>query len=1415
MPNFTRILSVAVIAFTALFSDAVFAQRWEQAILPSQFAGNYWLDVYFLPSNPQLGWICGREGKILRTFDGGDSWFGTVIPGIDTLESVHFPTPLVGFVSGPGGIFRSNDGGASWRSIKPDSARELWGCYFANADTGVVLGGGCSDRQYFFRTTDGGASWNHTTANVSSSGLTDAVLLSAAGRGYATSSGYLWATNNGGKTWDILSPTGEKYWQEELCVSRNSFLLPFAGTTCGGVGTGGGMRFGRNGGYTWSEFQTGAFMFGSFLLNDSSGWAVGVKQNIWYTNNYGVSWELRNCGVGTVDFDDIWMINENAGWAVGSAVYRLVAPYRSITRTSLDFSETCYPGSRYDTLFVKSTSFSETSGALSVVGMNQSDFSIIEPATATLTVRPCDSVRIVVKFTPAATVDAIAVLRIAMFAPYAAEFNLPLSGKGKRALSQSADTLLDMGLRPCGRFSFDSIRFINPSPDPESVTWIDYLESSDEVRPVSSVPLTIPGAGEASAVFRTYFADTGTVVNIYRFWIGPCARILKVKATGYSPVITLPFARTIGLNCKPERFDTMMIANTGNAPLKFSDIWLSGPDRADFSIVGWADGAALLREIAPKHSAGIIVKFAPSKAGAKKMQLLLKNNDSTTARGDRSTVIVQYQGGQAGAAVKLITSDSLNGGILCPGGQSSQRIVIRNIGGSPSRLAQISNLKPGLRSSVISGQLPLEFKNDDSLVITIFFAPQFAGILADTLNMRFEPCGEIIRVAVRCDGITTQLAAVPDTVFGTVKAVNKTRKFVTVRSAGTDAAIISSISLMPSRADWRLADLPKLPFTLPAGEELSVAIEFEPARDTVFEGKICFMAEELCDASACVQIKVNAIDAKLDVSLPNIDFPDNICGNPVRTQQIVVVNNGSLPDTLIEATIISGTADFAVTSPVIPLILKKGDSAVIIVECRQQREGIITGELAIRSAKMQAAALTVPLRAKFAQAQLTVNAYGVFFGEVEHCDSARSIRIRISNIGTMQETVQITRLNAVPVFGVSPSDEAIILPGGYIDLDVLCEPSKASIVGLFAENIRLSGLVCGQNFDIQVAANIINPTLTVKPDSVSFGTLITGDESIQTVLIFNNSEKAVTIENILFESGYREFAIIGMPALPRILQSNETDSVTIRFYAKRSGISTDRLLVYGGSLCSSLTEIDLTAEVDDVIYPAYVSIGRYEVRPGDSISAKLELQGSILDAAIRSIAARITYDSNLFFLTSISYDSAGHSIRIPYSEDSAGVSFTINAKPGAPLGREGVVASLHGIALFALPDTCALGIAAFSPQSRRRVDITRTDGFLQSRSVCGPLVGFVPRPIASALLLNTAGGSGCNLQIRLRANVPAEATITLKNIFGITAFYSAGVNVGIEESDCLINTSTLPAGTYFLEITASGITERHKILIFR
>ena len=90
------------------------ANVWEKIDnIPPPYSENYWLDVFFLPDNPNYGWICGYQGMILRTTDRGATWSGTTINTNYHLESVHFVNPYVGYTSGVPGIFKTVDGGVT------------------------------------------------------------------------------------------------------------------------------------------------------------------------------------------------------------------------------------------------------------------------------------------------------------------------------------------------------------------------------------------------------------------------------------------------------------------------------------------------------------------------------------------------------------------------------------------------------------------------------------------------------------------------------------------------------------------------------------------------------------------------------------------------------------------------------------------------------------------------------------------------------------------------------------------------------------------------------------------------------------------------------------------------------------------------------------------------------------------------------------------------------------------------------------------------------------------------------------------------------------------------------------------------------------------------------------------------------
>lgn len=369
------------------------------------------LDVFFLDDNPDYGWVCGYNSIIIRTTDGGDNWIASKALLDNQLEHIMFVNEKVGFTSGQqlnhredesenGSIFKSTDGGATWRNISPivddNGSREtsIWGHYFTDENTGIAIRSGCGE-QTIYRTTDGGESWTSVSYNVDATSMCEAILLNPEGKGYASSSGWIWETTDGGRTWDTLIDVFEIYeepdfpdaidtvrgWQEEITYSNGSFLVPFSWGCTGATAVDyGGAKFIKNYGEEINiEYFDKAF-FGTFLINDSTGWAVGHDESVFYTEDYGRTWESRNCGI-TIGkaLDDLWFTDENTGFLVGDAIYRytgeLIEPEPKIIAGNVCDSDSIFLtlDSKYDSVTWYNANKNEMIGTGDTIYVTDSD----------------------------------------------------------------------------------------------------------------------------------------------------------------------------------------------------------------------------------------------------------------------------------------------------------------------------------------------------------------------------------------------------------------------------------------------------------------------------------------------------------------------------------------------------------------------------------------------------------------------------------------------------------------------------------------------------------------------------------------------------------------------------------------------------------------------------------------------------------------------------------------------------------------------------------------------------------------------------------------------------------------------------------------------------------------------------------
>ncbi len=162
-------------------------------------------DVFFLPSNPSLGWLVGSPGtggpSVLRTTDAGTTWAEQPTASGLVGERVFFTDQDHGWLVNDawGGFWSTTDGGASWtKTDHPGYFRDI---DFVDANNGWIAFSVDDGVDRLFHTTDGGSTWTTQTAGTSGGELIAVDFLDAS-TGYAVHSfDGLYKTTNGGASW--------------------------------------------------------------------------------------------------------------------------------------------------------------------------------------------------------------------------------------------------------------------------------------------------------------------------------------------------------------------------------------------------------------------------------------------------------------------------------------------------------------------------------------------------------------------------------------------------------------------------------------------------------------------------------------------------------------------------------------------------------------------------------------------------------------------------------------------------------------------------------------------------------------------------------------------------------------------------------------------------------------------------------------------------------------------------------------------------------------------------------------------------------------------------------------------------------------------------------------------------------------
>jgi len=296
------------------------------------------------------GWICGEDGALEKTMDGGLTWENMSF-GYNQNQDIHFWDENKGIVFGfvgvnltfDGGqswdstvyigedypiirgttcwgsqgaitlhwdksIYKSLDGGSTWESMNQNLLATIQQIGFFNPQNGFVIAGETEFRD-LFSTSNGGQTWQYNT--TLDNGPFCRMWLSGSSCYFLNTASQMVKTNDGGEIWQSVDVPE---------VSTEYFGLQFVNDNTGFMCSSDG-KFVKtiDGGETWIDKSvTGDpyFQF-MFFLDEHKGWLSDTQgKQIFMTEDGGDSWEITLLNV----FDDytpqnIFFVNEDVGYA--------------------------------------------------------------------------------------------------------------------------------------------------------------------------------------------------------------------------------------------------------------------------------------------------------------------------------------------------------------------------------------------------------------------------------------------------------------------------------------------------------------------------------------------------------------------------------------------------------------------------------------------------------------------------------------------------------------------------------------------------------------------------------------------------------------------------------------------------------------------------------------------------------------------------------------------------------------------------------------------------------------------------------------------------------------------------------------------------------------------------------------------
>jgi len=383
--------------------------------------------------------------------------------------------------------------------------------------------------------------------------------------------------------------------------------------------------------------------------------------------------------------------------------------------------------------------------------------------------------------------------------------------------------------------------------------------------------------------------------------------------------------------------------------------------------------------------------------------------------------------------------------------------------------------------------------------------------------------------------------------------------------------------------------------------------------------------------------------AAFQVSPTNVNFGKVGVGKQT-TQTVAVTNTGSKPVSITQAT--ASNPAFSLTGVTLPMTVATGQSGNFTVAVTPSTSGTLSGTLTVQGSDgATPAVVNLSATAVAPTPQISLSSSSVQFGTVG-VGSTSNLSLTISNSGNADLTVSVISLT-----GAEYSVSGILTPktitaGASALVGLTFQPT---VGGAAAATLSITSNDPA-NPTMSVALGGTGSTATfgqlqANPASLSFGSVSSGGNATQQVILSNTGTIPVQISNIAASGA--GFSVNGITA-PFTLNAAATATLNVVFAPTTASSASGSVTVTSNATNSPLT----------------VSLTGTGAQPGLSITPASFGFGSVVDGQTKSQNFTLTNTgTSSLAISQLTISGAGYSISglVTPSTIAAGASATFNA----------------------------------------------------------------------------------------------------------------------------------------------------------